>query len=391
MCSELQVILGYLIREWVDCMYVYVGNMSSSGNGGISAFCYTQGEESLRLLNTQFPELSVGYISVDESNSRLFCVNESLETNDLPGGQVLCFQIDHKMGNLTLLSKANTHTVLPCYLCYVPENHQLLVCNHAKRDWILKLNKTSDGDVHSQKIFDDAALEVFSVTQEGIIVGPTAYWAAPCASNSPDNPHLHSIIYDPTTRQSFVSDTGSGLIYSFLHNDHGTPSWTSAVKPNGNGSAPRYGVLHPTLPIAYFNSEKQNALFVFRISECKLISMQVVSVLDDDNSSLEPIMQSAILINHSGNVLYTLARKRQSISAFAIAENGSLSFLQTYSIGIEGPRAMVITPDDGYIFVACSKGKAVVQIQVDSDGSLKSHTLEKTPLLFPSSLAIFNP
>lgn len=391
MSNELQIFFGCFIRDRVDCMYIYVGNMSSSGNGGISVFYYSKDEESLRLLNTQFPELSVGYISVDESSSRLFCVNECVETNDLPGGQVLCFQIDHKTGNLTLLSKANTHTVLPCYLHYIPEDHQLLVCNHAKRDWILKLNKTSDGDVSSQKIFDDAALEVFSVTQEGIIVGPTAYWAAPYASDSLDNPHLHSITYDPTTRQSFVSDTGSGLIYSFSHNGRGAPAWISTVKPNGEGSAPRYGVLHPTLPIAYFNSEKQNALYAFRRSECKLIPMQVIPVLDDESSSLEPIMQSAILINHSGNVLYTLVRKNQSISAFAIAKDGTLSFLQAYPIGIEGPRAMMITPDDDCIFVACSKGEAVIRIQINSDGSLKSHTLEKTPLLFPSSIAMFNP
>lgn len=372
-------------------MFLYVGNRDLFGKGGISIFRYNENEAALEYLGTQHTDISAGFLAVDHENAYLFCVNEQMECRGVPGGQVLCLRIDPRTGDLKVLSRANTHTVLPCYVHYISDTRRLLVCNHAKRDWTLKIGLTDEGALCGQKVYDDAALEVFDVTQDGIITGPASYWAAPHVSHASDNPHLHSITYDAQDRQFFVCDTGSDVIYTLALDDRGSPLLTSIADPNGEASAPRYGVLHPTLPIAYFNSEKQNALFVFRISECKLISMQVVSVLDVDNSSLEPIMQSAILINHSGNVLYTLARKSQSISAFAIAENGSLSFLQTYSIGIEGPRAMVITPDDGYIFVACSKGKAVVQIQVDSDGSLKSHTLEKTPLLFPSSLAIFNP
>ena len=372
-------------------MFLYVGNKNLFGEGGISIFRYTENEETLEFLGTQHTDVSAGFLAVDKRNAHLFCVNERIECNGVPGGQVLCFQIDSQTGNLTLLSRVNTHTVLPCYLHYISDKRQLLVCNHAKRDWTLKIDLSDEGILRSKKIYDDAALEVFDVTQEGIIMGPTSWWVAPYANNASDNPHLHSITYDANSCQSLICDTGSDLIYTVAHNDTDAPLLTSITNPNGEASAPRYGVLHPHLPIAYFNSEKQNAVFVFAKYDNELRQLQTIPALDLLDATEDPIEQSAITVNHAGTVLYTLIRKTRSISAFSICDDGRLRFLQSYPVHYECPRALVITPDDKNMFVACSTGKAVVRIKISHDGSLSHQTLEASSLISPSSMALFDP
>lgn len=372
-------------------MFLYVGNKNLFGKGGISIFRYTENEGMLEFLGTQHTDISAGFLAVDNKNAYLFCVNERIECNGVPGGQVLCLQINSQTGNLKLLSRVNTHTVLPCYVHYISDKRRLLVCNHAKRDWTLKIDLTDEGTLRSKKIYDDAALEAFDVTQDGIITGPTSCWVAPHANNASDNPHLHSITYDAETCQSLVCDTGSDLIYALTLDDYGSPLLTSATNPNGEASAPRYGVFHPHLPIAYFNSEKQNAIFVFKVCENELRQLQVIPALDLSDSTEEPIEQSAITVNHAGTVLYTLIRKTRSISAFSIGEDGRLRFLQSYPVHYESPRALVITPDDKNMFVACSVGKAVVRIKISFDGSLSHQTLEEASLISPSSMALFDP
>lgn len=372
-------------------MFLFVGNKNLFGKGGISVFRYTENEDTLVFLGTQHTDISAGFLAVDNNNAYLFCVDERIECNGVPGGQVLCLQIDSQTGTLKLLSRVNTHTVLPCYIHYISDKRRLLVCNHAKRDWTLKLDLTDEGALRGKKAYDDAALEVFDVTQEGIIMGPTSYWVAPLANNASDNPHLHSITYDADNCQSFVCDTGSNLIYTLSHDDYGAPVLTSVTNPNGEDSAPRYGVFHPHLPIAYFNSEKQNAVFVFEICKNEVHKLQVIPALDLSGSLEEPIEQSAIAVNHAGTVLYTLIRKTRSISAFSICDDGRLRFLQSYPVHYESPRALVITPDDKNMFIACSTGKAVVRIKINLDGSLGHQTLEESSLISPSSMALFNP
>lgn len=372
-------------------MFLYVGNKNLFGEGGISIFRYIENEGTLEFLGTRHTDISAGFLAVDDKNAYLFCVNERLEGNGVPGGQVLCFRIDSRTGNLKLLSRVNTHTVLPCYLHYISDKRRLLVCNHAKRDWILKVDLAAERTLRSKKIYDDAALEVFDVTQDGIIKGPTSCWVAPHANNASDNPHLHSITYDAKNCQSLVCDTGSDLIYTLTLDDYGSPLLTSVVNPNGKASTPRYGVIHPRLPIAYFNSEKQNAVFVFKICENEIHQLQVIPTLELLGSLEEPIEQSAIAVNHAGTVLYTLIRKTSSISAFSIGGDGRLRFLQSYPVHYESPRALVITPDDKNMFVACSTGKAVVHIKISLDGSLSHQTLEESSLISPSSMALFDP
>lgn len=371
-------------------MFLFVGNKNLFGEGGISIFRYLQENGSLEYLKTEHTDISAGFLCIDKEHARLFCVNERLSCEGIPGGQVLCYQINTQTGSLTLLSKANTHTVLPCYLHYIASDNKILVCNHAKRDWTLKLGKDNLGAVCSSRIFDDAAIEVFDVLSDGTIIGPTAYWIAPRIYEANDNPHLHSITFCDEKHLAFVCDTGSDIIYTISY-DNGNLLPLGRVKAGTGEGAPRYGVLHPRIPVAYFNSEKQNALFVYRISDCSLIPLQESKVIDGDISKLEksPIGQSAIAINRAGSTLYSLVRSTRSVSVFSVSQEGLIRLLQSYPVESDSPRALAISPDEKYLFVSCSTGKTIIRMRIDNDGYLSNRVLVNDTLSSPGCMMFF--
>ena len=68
-------------------MFLFVGNKNLFGKGGISVFRYTENEETLEFLGTQHTDISAGFLAVDNKNAYLFCVDERIECNGVPGGQ----------------------------------------------------------------------------------------------------------------------------------------------------------------------------------------------------------------------------------------------------------------------------------------------------------------
>lgn len=372
-------------------MFLYIGNKNLFDDGGIDIFYYSEESGELKWIDRQFPNISAGYMCVDEKNGWLFCVNERIECRGIPGGEVYCFKIDNAKGKLIFISKMPTHTTLPCYVHFISKQNQLLVCNHAKRDWSLKLERDSTGTLYGRKVYDSAALEVFDISSNGEIIGPTNIWEAPFVNTSSENPHLHSIIYDENSDLFYMGDTGSDLIHIMSLKNKDTLLHIDSVNPAHNQSTPRYGVFHPTLPILYFNSEKKNALFALKIRGSSLIPFQEICVEYGREKIQGPLEQSAIAVNHAGNILYSLIRKTKSVSVFAIDKDGTLKFLQSFCIGYDSPRALLITPNDKNMFVVCSNGKCLVRIDINDDGTLCKNFLEETSLLSPSCITIYTP
>lgn len=372
-------------------MFLYIGNKNLFTEGGISIFQYSEPDGMLHFLKTQYAEVSSGFIFIDQKNARLFSVNERIECDGVPGGQVLCFKIDPLSGDLSLMSRAYTHTVLPCYLHFSERSSQLLVCNHAKRDWCLKLSCAADDTVCGKKIYDDAALEVFDVMQNGTLCGPKSFWVAPLSQKASDNPHLHSITYDEETGQFYICDTGSDMVYILALGKGGNPVLKSAVRPDIKSSAPRYGVLHPHLPVVYFNSEKQNALFVYQICEDKILPLQIARLMETDQFPETRLRQASLLLNCSGTILYTLDRKTRNVVAFSVGNDGKLSRLQVFSIPWEDPRFMVTSPDEKFLFVVCSTSRVLARAQIGGDGRLFDCAIVNDTLPSPSCMGFYTP
>lgn len=367
-------------------MFLFVGNMSLIGEGGITVFRYDPNSGATELLGTQHTDVSAGHICIDKPHSRLFCVNERLECNGIPGGEAVCYRINSATGDLVLLSRTNTYTVLPCYVCYLANSNRLMVCNHAKRDYALRLTSCADGLVRWEKVFDDAVLEVFDVQKDGSISGPSTFWVAPSSADASDNPHLHSITYDEQNEQAYVCDTGGSRVYSVSCEKGRRLSLLQTVTPDIEDSSPRYGVLHPRLSTFYFNSEKHNSLFVYTIANRRLIPLQRISVVQSESSSDARWMQSAVAINAAGTVLYALTRMTSSISVFNILPDGRLLAAQTLQLLSVYPRSLAISPDGRFVFVVCSQGKSVIRIKISDDGRLFDQSIVADSLSSPSSM-----
>ena len=52
---------------------------------------------------------------------------------------------------------------------------------------------------------------------------------------------------------------------------------------------------------------------------------------------------------------------------------------------------MEITSDDRFLFVACSKGKKIIQVEIAHNGKLGSQKIVEASLVSPSSMVLFVP
>ena len=86
-------------------------------------------------------------------------------------------------------------------------------------------------------------------------------------------------------------------------------------------------------------------------------------------------------LTKNGKFLFASNRGHDSIAAFKINPDGSLTFNNRFSSGGKTPRNFFITPDDQFILVANQASGNVVQYALDSEtGVVKEmHRYEEIP------------
>lgn len=180
--------------------------------------------------------------------------------------------------------------------------------------------------------------------------------------------HAHCVRWAPEGDRIYVVDLGHDEIrfYPFdpATGRAGAPVQAFAMPA---GSGPRHLVFHPGGRFAYCMTEYANTLTAFaREADGSLREIQTLSTLPAGFSGKSS--GAHIQLSATGDVVYVSNRGHNSIAAFRIGADGSLTHLQTIDCGGNWPRFFVRL--DHHLIVANQESEDLQVFDVAADGSL---------------------
>lgn len=352
-------------------MFVLVGSWGfSPGPKGLHIYSYEPETAQMEYVRTLREDIAVGYQYLDEARRVLYITDESGQPrNGTVGGYVLALDLDEEH---ILVEKSGKETLLPkpSYFWLDYTGAYALVAHHSNRGKVTKLARRADGSFFSTTVTDDAGLALFSMNEDGSLGKLVDYALTP--GKEPYGPHAssheHCVAASPDGALFLVCDKGLDCIYSFrLDREAGKLSLihTTDVEP---GSAPRYVVFHPELPVVYENNERRSILHTYGYDAqtgclTRLNSLPLCG--EDDAGS-----PAALALAPGGKRLYASVRGADTVSVFELDASGIPHILQTVSCGGENPRGLCLSPDGRFLLCANTDSNSITRFSVAEDGTL---------------------
>jgi 6-phosphogluconolactonase len=324
----------------------YVGGYASNDQKGIH----------LCSLNTQTGELSIkqgfsgvinpSYLCLSPNKQFLYAVNETGKFKEISGGSITAFAIDQNDHSLRLLNQQASHGGSPCYVCVDQQSAYVFLANY------------NGGNAASYAIQPDGSLsEALSIVQhEGSSVNPRRQKKA----------YAHSIVLSPDNRFAFVADLGIDKLMIYRCQEGkliaNQPPFVQ-VQP---GAGPRHFTFHPNGKLAFLINELDCTLMSFTYDADKgaLHAIQTVPSLPQDYSGNNTCAD--IHVHPSGKFLYGSNRGHDSIVAYAIAENGTLTYIAHESTQGKTPRNFALDPQGHFLLAANQETGNIVSYRIDA-------------------------
>ncbi len=328
---------------------IFVSSFAGGEDGGIQAYHLDSESGALKAAARTGGIANPFFLALSPDRKFLYGVHAEQFGGDEPK-QVAAYSIEDGEGTLKLLNRQSSHGIATCYLDVDGTGGALVVANY------------SSGNVASLPIGEDGSLgEAASVIQhEGSSVDPKRQ----------KGPNAHSIVVSPDNRFAFAADLGIDKILCYrLDAEAGKISSNSdhpftAMAP---GSGPRHLTFHPDGQHLYAINEILNtvAVFAYDAETGALTEKQTIATLPAD---FEGTSHTADLkITPDGKFLYGTNRGHDSIAAYRIAGDGTLSLIEIEPSGGKGPQNLAITADGKWLLCANLPGNNVVVFAIDTD------------------------
>ena len=139
----------------------------SNDDCGITV-CEAGKSGDLKVIKNYFPEVSVGSPVLISKNGYLYFVDETKHTEDRrnEGGYALAAKLNGL--EVELVNKIKTYTSNPCYCVFDETEKYLIVVHHGStRSIAIKLRRDENGKVTNELTYDDAAIELIEINEDG--------------------------------------------------------------------------------------------------------------------------------------------------------------------------------------------------------------------------------
>jgi 6-phosphogluconolactonase len=316
-------------------------------------------------------------IALDPTRTHLYAGNEYG-----PPGAVSAYSINRLTGDLTLL---NVQSALgaPAHVS-VDQQGKYLFSAEYTGGWFEVFPILSGGSLGPA---------VFQMQTLGNI-GPTFATNAPPGSfaisaHEGPNGHPHQIEVDPSNQWVLGTDTGQDRIYVWKLTLGGTPPLTPAAIPFVNtppGDGPRHFAFHPTGIWMYSIQEEASTIMFWHFDPATgaLSPQQIIPSVPPGFTGTD--FASEIRVSADGDFVYGANRLNDTISAFKVGQDGTLTQVNHASTLGDYPRVFAIDPSARFMAVANQFSDNVTTFSVNpGNGSLK-FTGNYTPVGSPSGM-----
>lgn len=164
--------------------------------------------------------------------------------------------------------------------------------------------------------------------------------------------HAHQVIFSPKKDYVLAVDLGEDKIYTYSYNAKAEQPLALKTSTNTDpGSGPRHLTFSPNGKFVYVVHEFTGAISVFSYNDGQLTFLQKTATTTANFEG--KIDGAAIQTSADGKFLYQSNRgDANTISTFAILENGTLKLVETVSTLGKGPRFFTIDPSGNFLLVA---------------------------------------
>lgn len=331
---------------------VYIGTYTGAASQGIYRTTLDLDTGALAEPVLAAEARNPSFVEIHPNGKFLYAVSESGGA-----GTVSAFAIDPERGDLKLLNQQPSGGAGPCHVNIDRDGRYVLVANYG-----------------------GGSASVIPIAPDGSLAAPTGF--VQHAGSGPNagrqkGPHAHSVNLSPDGRFVFVADLGIDKIMIYkLDVDAGTiVANDPPFAPLAPGAGPRHLAFAPDGRRAYVINELNNTItaFAFDVATGALAEIQTVPTLPDGFTGSSS--GAEIRVHPSGRFLYGSNRGHDSIAVFRIdPADGTLTFVEHETAGIETPRNFNIDPTGAFCLVANQGSDSVVAFRIDR----KTGALEPT-------------
>lgn len=367
--------------------YVFVSSWSHGDEtGGIRQYRFDPHSGEMKYIRTFNEEKSCDVSYIDGARGVMYVLNEKENSDTMRaggGGEILTYRLDQETGGVELAEATPTYVPNPCQFSLDAEGKYMVVANHGGRSHVTRIRKGADGRYRPEVLFDDGAVELFAVRDDGSIGELLDVDVHTGSGPKPRqmSPHPHSAARSPSGKWFAVCDKGTDEIFFYQidrEQNRLIPCPDKrAVQP---GYMPRYCLFHPTAPFLYHNGEGALELAAYRYDEeGKLTPIGTYNTLMDGTpcDGERSVEQQGLCMDRDGKYLYDVLRGPNQVAVFRVDQrDGTLALVQNLKVDHAWPRGVTLSPNGRFLLVTCLEGGKIVVLRVREDGTLAATGFE---------------
>ncbi|TCC94395.1 lactonase family protein [Pedobacter frigiditerrae] len=302
-----------------------IGTYTNKGNSeGIYVYDYNPLTAEAKLKSTT-KTVNPSYLAISENKKFIYSVNE-----DGKNSSVSAFSFNAQSGTMSLLNKKSSEGADPCFITVDDKN--VIIANYSGGN-IAVFGRNADGSLTDLKQ---------NIQHKGKSIDPKRQTSA----------HVHQVLFTIDKKHLISNDLGEDLTYIYKYNATSTtPLSTPKAFKTNPGSGPRHLAFTPNGKIAYLAHEFTGSISTFSYAKGNFNKLQEIGTIAKDFKG--KIDGADIHVSPDGKFLYETNRgDANEISLFAIATDGTLTFIETASTLGKGPRNFSIDPTGNFLLVA---------------------------------------
>lgn len=340
---------------------LYVGTYTKATSKGIYAFTIDLSSGNLTPAAEPAVVDNPSFLAVRDRV--LYATSEAGKS----GGMVSAYTIGDD-GALTLINRKTFGASGPCHVSVTPDGRLVFSANY------------SAGIIGSFPAGGDGSLgDGTFIKFEGKGPNPKRQTA----------PHAHSVTVDNTGTIAVAADLGTDRLMLYrIDSAKGTitPLDTPFI-PVTPGAGPRHIAFHPNGKYMYLKTEMGGTVITYRIdapgSFAKLDEISALPASFTGDAS-----GADIHVHASGKYLYTSNRNHDSITIFAIGDDGRLRVLGHEPVRGKHPRNFMLTPDGAFLLVANMQSDTIEGFRIDSATGILTHIGKLADVSMPTCLVM---
>jgi 6-phosphogluconolactonase len=326
---------------------MYVGTYTGAQSKGIYAFRFDDASGTLEPAGLVAETPSPSFLEASADGRYIFAVNETSAFDADKSGSVSSFAIDRATLKLTPINTVSSRGGSPCHLMLDRTGKFLAVANYGGGSFAI-LPVGADGRL-------GAATAVLTHTGSG----PN--------KQRQEKPHAHMVLFDPANKFLYGADLGLDVVHVYRFNA-ASGAATPNDPPSGSvaaGAGPRHIAFHPNGRFAYVIDELASTITTFDwdASAGTLKARGSISTLPTGFTGTSTTAE--IAIHPSGRFLYGSNRGHDSIAVFRIADDGSLTLVETQSTRGHEPRNFTIDPSGRWLIAANQNTNTLAVFRID--------------------------